>query len=303
MLAMIRAFLVFMLMLLFSLHANEDLVLKRKKGGNLAIASVFRNEAPYLKEWIEFHRLVGVEHFYLYNNLSQDNYLSVLKPYIEAKIVELYEWPYESVDGKSWNKIQCDAFKHALNKAKKKTKWLALLDADEFLFPTQGDNLVQFLKEYERYGGVAVNWQMYGTSGVSKIHDHQLMIETLLLKARQNYGENHFVKSIIQHKKVRDIKDPHKVEYKKNYSQVNSDHAPFRNSTSPHVVVDKIRINHYWSRDLWYFVNFKCARRQKWQEGPDGQILREANLNAVYDDTILRFVPELRKRMVLELIL
>ena len=28
----------------------------------LAIAAIFRNEAPYLREWIEFHRLVGVEH-------------------------------------------------------------------------------------------------------------------------------------------------------------------------------------------------------------------------------------------------
>lgn len=30
----------------------------------LAVCAIFRDEAPYLAEWIEFHRLVGVEHFY-----------------------------------------------------------------------------------------------------------------------------------------------------------------------------------------------------------------------------------------------
>jgi len=27
----------------------------------LAIAAIFKDEAPYLKEWIEYHKLVGVE--------------------------------------------------------------------------------------------------------------------------------------------------------------------------------------------------------------------------------------------------
>ncbi len=60
----------------------------------LAVAAIFRNEAPYLAEWIEFHRLVGVEKFYLFNNLSADEYLTVLQPYIDDDIVELIEWPH-----------------------------------------------------------------------------------------------------------------------------------------------------------------------------------------------------------------
>src|SRR5947209_13747598 len=30
----------------------------------------FRNEAPNLKEWLEYHLMVGVQHFALYNNNS-----------------------------------------------------------------------------------------------------------------------------------------------------------------------------------------------------------------------------------------
>ena len=60
----------------------------------LAICSIFQNEAGYLKEWIEFHRLLGVEHFYLFNNLSTDNFHSVLAPYVKNKVITLIEWPY-----------------------------------------------------------------------------------------------------------------------------------------------------------------------------------------------------------------
>ena len=35
---------------------------------NVAICAIFKNEEPYIKEWIEFHKIVGVDHFYLYNN-------------------------------------------------------------------------------------------------------------------------------------------------------------------------------------------------------------------------------------------
>lgn len=41
----------------------------------LALVSFFRNEARFLKEWIEFYRMIGVEHFYLYNHLSDDNFM------------------------------------------------------------------------------------------------------------------------------------------------------------------------------------------------------------------------------------
>ena len=39
----------------------------------LAICTIYRDNAPYFREWIEFHRLVGVERFFLYNNRSDDS--------------------------------------------------------------------------------------------------------------------------------------------------------------------------------------------------------------------------------------
>jgi hypothetical protein len=43
----------------------------------------FKNPARFLPEWIEFHQIVGFEHFYLYNDNSTDAYLGALTPYRE----------------------------------------------------------------------------------------------------------------------------------------------------------------------------------------------------------------------------
>lgn len=262
---------------------------------NLAICAIFRDEAPYLQEWIEFHRLLGVEHFYLYNNLSSDNYKIVLAPYIKKKIVEVEDWSYTYQDVGRWSPIQCSAYGTKIPEIKDKVKWLAILDIDEFLFPTQGNNLQDFLKDYEDFGGVCVNWQMYGTSNIAKIPAGKLLIETLLLKAPKDYCENALVKSIVRPERVRSCESPHYCFFLPPYFQVNEHKEPFDGPNSPYITVDKIRVNHYWSRDENFFNNVKIARRQSWQESTEGIINRKNNLSVEEDDAILRFVPQLRK--------
>jgi hypothetical protein len=48
---------------------------------------------PYLHEWIEFHRLVGVERFFLYNNGDREAQRELMEPYVEEGIVVLHDWP------------------------------------------------------------------------------------------------------------------------------------------------------------------------------------------------------------------
>lgn len=39
----------------------------------IAIVAIAKNEGLYLKEWIEYHKLVGVTKIYFYDNESEDN--------------------------------------------------------------------------------------------------------------------------------------------------------------------------------------------------------------------------------------
>ena len=167
---------------------------------------------------------------------------------------------------------------------------------DEFLFPTEEETLPQYLAAFEGHGGVVAHWQLFGTSHVARIPEGLLMLEALTFKAPDGYAENGYVKSIVRPERVSTITDPHFAFYKPPYAAVNQNghHVPY--SLSP-IVVDKLRINHYWSRDEEFFYNVKVGRRQGWQEGLDGQLRRLENINQIEDHTIWRFVPALRGRM------
>ena len=57
----------------------------------LSIGAVFKDERDYLQEWIDFHRRVGVEHFFLYDNESSDTPEEVLTPYVDDGLVTLIQ--------------------------------------------------------------------------------------------------------------------------------------------------------------------------------------------------------------------
>ena len=100
----------------------------------VSICAIFKDEADYLKEWIEFHRIVGIEHFYLYNNNSVDNYDQVLKPYIDQGIVSLKNWPKPQ--------SQMEAYQDFMDDNSLETEWVGFIDLDEYVVPNESNTTV-----------------------------------------------------------------------------------------------------------------------------------------------------------------
>lgn len=267
---------------------------------DLALCAVFQNEAPYLKEWIEFYKLLGVQHFYLFNNESSDNCREILEPYIKAKLVDLIDWPYVETGTRKWFNTQFKGYERGIQMAKGVAKWLILVDLDEFMYPLQDDNLLDFLRNYEPYAGVMVNWQMFGTSHVKQIPENTLMIESLVLQSDPSYHLNLNAKSIVRPEKIISCTNAHFMNYMPGWFQVNPDKVKFSGQTAPYISVDKIKINHYWSRDEEYFYLVKVPRHASWDENKElcEQLVSEFNQIENYD--IQRFVPALRQNMGLD---
>lgn len=137
-----------------------------------SICCIFKDEAPFLKEWIEYHRIIGVDHFYLYNNFSTDNYKEILSPYIEKNIVTLIDWPFSGSD----NALD-KAYTHCLTEYKDETHWLALIDLDEFIHLKNENSINKWLLKYQNYPSVYLFWKHFGTSGIIKHPDNGLVIE------------------------------------------------------------------------------------------------------------------------------
>lgn len=143
---------------LLGTHDTRDM----KYGVSLCL--IFKNEAPFLKEWIDYHITVGVDHFYLYNNNSDDEYLSIIQPYIEKGIITLIDWPEMN--------SQFKAYKHCYENFRHETNWISFLDADEFFVPKYYETIKEWLIEFDKYPAIMIHWRMVGTGGMMK-HDYK----------------------------------------------------------------------------------------------------------------------------------
>ncbi len=126
----------------------------------MSICAIFKNEALFLKDWIEYHLNIGVDHFYLYNVGSRDFYEKALRAYIRDDIVTLVNWPeaiiYQDINALKWAlSTQIPAYENAANfLARDETKWLVFLDIDEFLVLPKG-NIKILLNRYDEFPGIA----------------------------------------------------------------------------------------------------------------------------------------------------
>lgn len=263
----------------------------------VSACAIFQDEAPYLKEWIEYHRLIGVEHFYLYNNNSHDHYKEVLAPYIKKGIVELIDWP--SPEDKDWTPYQVKAYNHCINISRGVTKWLAVIDLDEFIVLMDRKDLVSFLHDFDilpHVGGVWMFWLVFGTSGIKKIPEDKLLIESLIMRSHKNFGWHHQVKTICKPHTVAKYA-VHGAVYKKGFMDVTE--TGF-GGNGQNIEVNRIRLHHYWTRDIDFFLKVKVPRRERVQGKPYTKNEIKGFLkqfNQTKDRSIFRFVPMLRERV------
>lgn len=262
---------------------------------DFAVCAVFHNEASYLKEWIEYHRLVGAQHFYLYNIGSQDNYLEVLQPYIDSGYVELIDWTDSGLQASG----QPKAYMDAIYKTREKAKWLAIINTDEYLVPKTEDTVLGVLQEFEQpgIGGVGVNGQLFGTSFVSNIGPFQLMTEELTRKADEDHEENKNIRSIVRPEYVAEPGYINHFDFKEGYSQVNTNLESFVGPTSPYITIDKMQINHYWTRDENFFYETKVPRHKELGESIESIEKKLSDSNKLEDQSISRFLPPLKQLM------
>lgn len=145
----------------------------KEKKFYVAICAIFKNEARYMREWIEFHKIIGVEHFYLYNNFSNDDYKNVLEPYIINGLVTLIEWPIKQG--------QMLAYKDCAEKYGDESNWIAYIDLDEYIVPNKSNNIKELLKKFENRPIVIAYWRLFGSSGKINRDTNGLVTEDFYL--------------------------------------------------------------------------------------------------------------------------
>lgn len=141
----------------------------RKYKYDLTICAIFKNEAIFFKEWIIYHNMLGVQHFYLYNNNSTDEYKLILQPFIDDGLVTLIEWP--EIPG------QITAYKNWYENYRYESKWCSFLDLDEFICPYKEIDIASWLKRHEKYPVIKMDWLTFGSNGHMVDDSKKLVIE------------------------------------------------------------------------------------------------------------------------------
>jgi Glycosyltransferase family 92 len=246
----------------------------------LAVCAIFRDEARYLAEWVSFHRVQGVERFYLYDNRSSDDWRSQLEPEIAAGIVEVVHFPFVPGQGR--------AYEDCLRRHRSDTRWIAFIDIDEFLFSPTGRSLPEILHRFDTHPGVVVNRRTYGTNGFEHPPDG-LVIENYLWRDADDHQGNRWVKSIVHPRSAVGWGSAHHFRLRGN--AVGEDRRPVR-YVLREPTVELLRINHYYTKSLEEFerkVVRPAATTGVTQDDRD-----PIPVDAVRDEVILQFRPQLR---------
>ena len=151
----------------------------------LSICAIIKNEGKNLKEWINYHIRMGIEHFYIYDNNSTDNTRDVLLQF-KGKITYRL-WVNQSP-------CQLDAYMDCVDNFKNDSQWIAFIDADEFIV-VEDIPLPDLMKDYEEYAGLGVNWRIYGSSGHDRRPEGNI-IDNFVFRAKLAFDANRHIKTI-----------------------------------------------------------------------------------------------------------
>jgi hypothetical protein len=133
---------------------------------DLVVAAIFKRESRYIAEWLAWHRMMGASEFWLWDNDEPTDPVThrILAPYIAAGILSLVHMP--------GRKRQSNAYWEIRDRAERRRddiKWVAVIDLDEFLQPTNGGTMIEVLAEFEKddIAGVVGHWACYWEFHVS----------------------------------------------------------------------------------------------------------------------------------------
>jgi len=204
---------------------------------NISLCTIIKNER-YLEEFIIYYKVIGVEHFYIYDNESTPSIKERLnKPYFND-CCTIIDFP---------GKVkQPEAYTHCLQNYGKETTWLIFVDGDEFILPKKHNNLIEFLNEYNDAHAIGINWVFFGSSYHDKKQDGFLIDKYRFCSKEQN---NH-IKTILKPEYTDNYVDPHYFKIKDPNKYIDCKRNIITSAFNTNLTTDIIQINHYYGKSV-----------------------------------------------------
>jgi Glycosyltransferase family 92 len=201
----------------------------------LSALTRIKNEARFLPEFVAHHNIIGVQHFYFYDNNSDDSPEAVLKPFIDRGLATVIPW--KTVPASP------SCYRDFLEKFASESQWVAFIDADEFIVERRTGLLLNVLSALDESSSpaLAVNYRYFGSSF------HETLPAGLLTDnfLRSNASTDPHVKVIAKPDRIKAYYNPHNFVFNGLASSVNYVGEPVRGSRSVKAGQCDLEIHHY----------------------------------------------------------
>lgn len=211
-----------------------------------AICLIVKHD-PYLDEWIEYHARMGCSKFYVFDHNSSVPLAHSLGTYVDHGLVEVFR-----IGDFNEPTSQLYAYQQCVQRHGRKHQFMAFIDSDEYIVVTNSSlRIPDVLRLYEAYGGLVLNWKMFGSSG------HVSRPSGGVLANYNRCVDNYHVKTIGNMQYTTGAgRNPHCMQYRKGYFSVDtskqSNPGPWNplNKTGPvpSHLYSVMYINHYHTK-------------------------------------------------------
>ncbi len=147
-------------------------------GEKITVVTGMKNEAPFILEWIAYHRAIGVTDFLVYTNDCSDNTNDILDRLQDLGVLTRKDNPWKKG---SKQKPQHAALKDAVNHPLvTEADWVLTIDVDEFINVHVGDGTLGAFFEAANYPNVvSFTWKFFGNGEVHEYEDRPVVEQFL----------------------------------------------------------------------------------------------------------------------------
>lgn len=230
----------------------------------VAICAIFKNEKPYILEWLSHHGLIGITDFYIADNISTDGSSELLESLHHDGIITRLAWP--TLPG---TKPQLPAYEKLAELARNDgVDWALFIDADEFISLDEDLHSIQsaimkILQYDNNIAGVTINWATYGSSRLI-INSESDVLCNFEFRFKKDSNINRHYKSMIKLDSfVSSGNTPHEFKIISTSKYVNTAgqaHIPPLSGLSNTVTWENIKINHYMIKSRAEYVSKKMKK-------------------------------------------
>ncbi len=290
-----------------------------------AIIACARWESPYIVEWLNYYRLLGFDHVFLYCNDDDPAALFELVLPFTLGPQPFVTFRFHPVQGQ-----QARMYAHFLRHDLHRCAWISFFDIDEFLRLPAGLTVAAFMGAYENHADcVLFNWLFFGTSG-HKTAPAGNVLENYTRRETAIHCLTKYIAraAIFEHPRFTDPDEPHWFWHWPGYiigvgfRPVNVLHEDMltyfegfperpgiwvNQGERPARILETAAIHHYSFRSEQSFwdrtargLGGNFAQQENWRMTAEGAGFANylGTINATEDISLAAFWPDIRKRAI-----